>query len=124
MFAWPFPVPPVLLLILQCRVMVMWRLQTGFLRRTMVPAMESPSKTLTGRSSMNRVCFQCVGLQVFDLQSVHVQEQGITGSREAIAGVDEVTIETKQGKGQIEFLNTCHKITKKQVNNTRLCIPY
>lgn len=40
----------------------MWRLQTGFLRRTMVPLIESPIKTLTGRSNMNSVCFQCVGL--------------------------------------------------------------
>lgn len=30
-------------------------------------------------------------LQVSDLQSVHVQAQDITGSREAVAGVDEVT---------------------------------
>lgn len=45
-----------------CRVTVMWRLQTGFLRRSMVPAMESPENTLTGLSSIKRVCFQWVGL--------------------------------------------------------------
>lgn len=62
MFAWQFSVSSVLLLMLQCRVTVMWRLQTAFLRRRMVPLMESPAYTLTGLSSMNRVCFQCVGL--------------------------------------------------------------
>lgn len=63
MFAWHLSVSPVLLLMLQCRVTVMWRLQTGFLRRRMLPLMESPVYTLSGLSSMNRVCFQCVGLQ-------------------------------------------------------------
>lgn len=46
----------------QSRVTDMWRRQTGFLRRTMVPVTQSPTFKLTGLSSMNRVCFQCVGL--------------------------------------------------------------
>lgn len=51
------------LLMLQLRVTDMWRRQMGFLRRKMVPVMESPVFKLTGLSSMNRVCFQCVGLK-------------------------------------------------------------
>lgn len=51
------------LLMFQFRVTDMWRRQTGFLRRTMVPVMEFPVFKLTGLSSMNRVCFQCVGLK-------------------------------------------------------------
>lgn len=63
MFAWQLSVSSVLLLIFQCRVTVMWRLQTGFLCRRTLPLTESPAYTLTGLSSMNRVCFQCVGLR-------------------------------------------------------------
>lgn len=63
MFAWESSVSSVLLLMFQFKVMVMWRLQTGFLRRTMLPRIESPAQTQTGLSSMNRVCFQCVGLK-------------------------------------------------------------
>lgn len=62
MFAWELSGLSVLPLMVQCRVTVMWRLQTGFLWRTMVPLIESPAHTLTGLSSMNNVCFQCVGL--------------------------------------------------------------
>lgn len=61
-FAWQLSVSSVLLLMFHCRVTVMWRLHTGFLRRTTLPLMESPAYTLTGLSSMNRVCFQCVDL--------------------------------------------------------------
>lgn len=46
----------------QFSVIVMWRLQVGFLRMVMLPVMESPAATSTGLSSMKRVCFQCVGL--------------------------------------------------------------
>lgn len=51
------------LLMVQVRVTDMWRRQTGFLRRTMVPLMAFPVFKLTGLSSMNSVCFQCVGLK-------------------------------------------------------------
>lgn len=61
-FAWQLSVCSALLLMFQCRVTVMWRLQMGFLCRTIVPLIKSPVHTLTGLSSMNRVCFQCVGL--------------------------------------------------------------
>lgn len=57
--AWHLSAP----LMFQVRVTDMWRRQTGFLRRTMVPLMEFPAFKLTGLSSMNRVCFQCVGLK-------------------------------------------------------------
>lgn len=59
----------------------------GFLRRTMAPVMQSPTFKLTGLSSMNRVCFQCVGLmgkinsQLFSFifllgHITHFQEEG------------------------------------------------
>lgn len=72
----------------QSRVTDMWRRQTGFLRRTMVPVTLSPTFKLTGLSSMNRVCFQCVGLmgkinsQLFSFifllghNITHFQEEG------------------------------------------------
>lgn len=62
-FTWQLSVSSVLLLMFQCRVTVMWRLQMGFLCRTIVPLIKSPTHTLTGLSSINRVCFQCVGLR-------------------------------------------------------------
>lgn len=63
MFALHFSVASLPLFMFQCRLTVIWRLQMGFLRRTMLPLMASPSHTLSGLSSMKRVCFQCVGLK-------------------------------------------------------------
>lgn len=77
MFAWQLSVSCVLLLIFQCRVTVMWRLQIGFLRRRTLPLMESPAFTLTGLLSMNRVCFQCVGLS---------REKGLISTDVAVSG--------------------------------------
>lgn len=62
-FAWQLFLSSVQLLMFQCIVTVMWRLQMGFLCRVMFPLMDSPECTLIGLSSMNRVCFQCVGLR-------------------------------------------------------------